>query len=70
MRMIVTGLNLIVTLTNAQNVDKIQQRSYVFMRIFIYSHRSYCDWHSTQSTFLKIFRCSRFPEFDRNIFNL
>ena len=44
MRMIVIGLNLIVTLTTAQNVVNIQQRSYVFMRILVYSHRNYCDW--------------------------
>ena len=44
MRMIMIGLNLIVTLTNAQKVVNIQQRSYVFMRILVYSHRSYCDW--------------------------
>ena len=30
MRMIVIGLNLIVTLMNAQNIVNIQQRSYVF----------------------------------------
>ena len=46
--MIMIGLNLIVTITNAQNVVKIQQRSYVFMRIFVYSHRSYTFGVRTQ----------------------
>lgn len=41
--MIMIELNLIVTLTNAQNVAKIQQRSYVFMSIFIWSHSSYTE---------------------------
>ena len=34
MRTIVIGLNLIVTLMNAQNVVNIQQRSYVFYENF------------------------------------